>query len=126
MWLHSIYLAVNVPSGLAKQHSERLENERKGVIKASSSCDGGGIVRDSMVEIVVSLCDKLALIEEECDVLVSSEGKHGVFGRTGFSPREEEKTRRKTPLWKSRFQVVRRMLPSAKITLRRRKQKLQP
>jgi len=57
------------------EHSDRLENERKGVIEAISSCDVGGIVGDGMVEMVVSLCDKLASIEEECDVLASSEGK---------------------------------------------------
>ena len=58
------------------QHSERLENDRKGVMAAISSSDvGADIVGDSMVEMVVSLCDKLASIEEECDALANSEGK---------------------------------------------------
>ena len=57
------------------KHSERLENDRKGVIEAISSCDVGDIVGDSVVEMVASLCDKLVSIEEECDALSSSEGK---------------------------------------------------
>ena len=57
------------------QHSERLEKDRKGVIEAISSCDVADVVGDSMVEMVVSLCEKLTSIEEECMALVSSEGK---------------------------------------------------
>ena len=57
------------------KHSERLENDRKGVIEAISSCDVGDIVGDGVVEMVTSLCDKLVSIEEECDALASSEGK---------------------------------------------------
>jgi hypothetical protein len=57
------------------QHSERLEKDRKGVIEAISSCDVADVVGDSVVEMVVSLCEKLTSIEEECMALVSSEGK---------------------------------------------------
>ena len=57
------------------QHSERLEKDRKGVIEAISSCDVVDVVGDSVVEMVVSLCEKLTSIEEECMALVSSEGK---------------------------------------------------
>ena len=57
------------------QHSERLEKDRKGVIDAISSCDDADVVGDSVVEMVVSLCEKLTSIEEECMALVSSEGK---------------------------------------------------
>jgi predicted nucleic acid-binding Zn-ribbon protein len=57
------------------QHSERLEKDRKGVIDAISSCDVADVVGDSVVEMVVSLCEKLTSIEEECMALVSSEGK---------------------------------------------------
>lgn len=57
------------------QHSERLEKDRKGVIEAMSSCGVADIVGDSVVEMVVSLCEKLTSIEDECMALVSSEGK---------------------------------------------------
>jgi len=57
------------------EHSERLEKDRRSVIEAISSCDVGDIVGDGMMEMVVSLCDKLASIEEECNVLASSHEK---------------------------------------------------
>lgn len=57
------------------QHSERLEKDRKGVIEAISSCDVADIVGDSVVEMVVSLCEKLSSLEEECAALSRSEGK---------------------------------------------------
>ena len=57
------------------QHSERLEKDRKGVIEAISSCAVADVVGDSVVEMVVSLCEKLTSIEEECAALSSSEGK---------------------------------------------------
>lgn len=57
------------------QHSERLETDRKGVIEAISSCDVADVVGDSVVEMVVSICEKLTSIEKECMALVSSEGK---------------------------------------------------
>jgi len=57
------------------QHSERLEKDRKGVIEAISSCAVANVVGDSVVEMVVSLCEKLTSIEEECAALSSSEEK---------------------------------------------------
>ncbi len=57
------------------QHSERLESERKEVIEAISSCDIGDIVGDTMTDMVVSLCDKLESLEEDCVALSSSEAK---------------------------------------------------
>jgi len=57
------------------QQSERLENDRNGVIEAISSCNVADVVGDSVVEMVMSLCEKLTSIEEECLALVSSEGK---------------------------------------------------
>jgi chromosome segregation ATPase len=57
------------------QHSERLEKDRKRIIEAISSCAVADVVGDSVVEMVVSLCEKLTSIEEECAALSSSEGK---------------------------------------------------
>jgi len=57
------------------QHSERLEKERNGVMAVISSCNAEDIVGNSLEEMVGSLCEKLASIEEECDVLANSEDK---------------------------------------------------
>ncbi len=57
------------------QHSERLEKDRKGVIEAISSCDVADFVGDSVVDMVVALCEKLTSIEEECAALSNSERK---------------------------------------------------
>lgn len=57
------------------QHSERLEKERSGVMSAISSCNVEDIVGDNMEEMVVSLCEKLTSVEEECDALANSEEK---------------------------------------------------
>jgi len=57
------------------QHSERLENDRKGVLAAISSADVGDITGDGVVEMVESLCEKLTSVEEECEELANSQGK---------------------------------------------------
>jgi phage shock protein A len=57
------------------QFSERLEDERKGVMAVISSCNAEDIVGNSVEEMVASLCEKLASIEEECDALANSEDK---------------------------------------------------
>ena len=57
------------------QHSERLENDRKGVLAAISSANVGDIAGDGIVEMVESLCEKLTSVEEECEELANSQGK---------------------------------------------------
>jgi len=57
------------------QHSERLENDRKGVLAAISSANVGDITGDGIVEMVESLCEKLTSVEEECEELANSQGK---------------------------------------------------
>ncbi|KAL3805856.1 hypothetical protein HJC23_007817 [Cyclotella cryptica] len=55
------------------QHSERLEKERNGVMAVISSCNLDDIVGNNLEEMVSSLCEKLASIEEECNALANSE-----------------------------------------------------
>ena len=57
------------------QHSERLEQERKAVMEAVASSNVGDIVGETPSEMVASLCEKLAELEEECDALAAAEGK---------------------------------------------------
>jgi DNA repair exonuclease SbcCD ATPase subunit len=57
------------------QHSERLEKDRKGVVEAISSYNVADVVGDSVVDMVIALCEKLTSIEDECVALSNSERK---------------------------------------------------
>ena len=70
-------------------HSEHLENVRKGVIEAISSCNDVEIVGDDVAEMVSSLCDNFTSLKEECDALSSTEGKAAEYLRNLDSLREK-------------------------------------
>lgn len=54
-------------------HSQRLEDERAGILQALRSTNPDEMENDDIEQAIVSLCDKLASLEKECDSFVNSE-----------------------------------------------------
>jgi hypothetical protein len=56
-------------------HCQRLEDERVGILQVLRSTKSDDIDHDDLEKAIVTLCDKLASLEEECDTLAKSENR---------------------------------------------------
>jgi chromosome segregation ATPase len=56
-------------------HCQRLESDKATIVDALKSCDRHTIVDGDLAGAIVTLCDQLSSLEEECDALSSAEGR---------------------------------------------------